>query len=153
MPFALVFMGLVMIVSGARDTHAALGKELVEDFTGPGNFLYWIAAIGALGALGSIPQFRDFSRWFMALVIIAMVVNNGGFFAKLSEALRGEVVSPEKSNANYVVGNTAANENTRGGNVNNASDPVASFLGNSNIGTAESRENAATIWNVAKWFI
>lgn len=147
MPFALVFIGLIMIVAGARDTHAALGKELIEDFTGPGNFLYWFAAIGALGALGAIPQFRGFSRWFMALVIIAMVIRNGGFFDKLSEALTGQVVVPEKGNANYVVGNSQTAQ--ANGPTNNADGfAIPEF-----IGTAESRKNAGTVWNIAKWFI
>lgn len=87
MQFALVTIGLMMIISGARDTYAAFGKELVEDFTGPGNFLYWLVALGFLGAIGSIPQFRSFSRAFMALVLISMVIANRGVAAQLSEAI------------------------------------------------------------------
>lgn len=147
MPFALVFIGLIMIVSGARDTHAALGKELIEDFTGPGNFLYWFAAIGALGALGAIPQFKSFSRWFMALVIITMIIRNGGFFDKLSEALTGKVVSPAKSNNNYVVGNSQT------GNSSQASNDANGFEIPDFVGTADSRKNATTVFNIAKWFI
>ena len=94
MPFALVTIGLILIVSGARDTYAALGKELIEDFTGEGNFLYWLLAIGALGALGAIPQFRTMSRAFMALIIISMVIANRGFAAKFSEAIEKGPVYP-----------------------------------------------------------
>lgn len=87
MQFALVTIGLLMIVTGARDTYAAFGQQLVSDFTGEGNFTYWIAAIGALGALGAYAPLRGFSRAFIALVIVAMVLRNGGVFDKFTEAL------------------------------------------------------------------
>jgi len=97
MPFALTIIGLLMIVSGSRDTYAAFGKELVEDFTGPGNFTYWIVALGAIGALGYVPQLRTFSRAFMALIIVAMVLRNGGVFSKFTEALQSGPVRPGDS--------------------------------------------------------
>lgn len=98
MPFALVIIGLVMIVSGARDTYRELGAEVVEDFTGPGNFFYWMLALGALGLVGTIPNFRDFSRAFMALVIISMIIANRGFAANLSDAIaKGPDRAPENA--------------------------------------------------------
>lgn len=120
MPFALVIIGLVMIVSGARDTYAALGKELVEDFTGPGNFTYWLVALGFLGALGSIPQFKNFSRAFMALALVAMVINNRGVFAKLTEALKTGPVKPGDE-AKLVGQKTTAGQPAPAG----AGDPLA----------------------------
>jgi hypothetical protein len=96
MPFALVLIGLVMIVSAAKDTHRAFGAQLLKDFTGPGNFLYWIAAIGAVGALGYIEQLRVFSRYFMALILVAMLLANKGFFGQLQEALAKGPVAPER---------------------------------------------------------
>jgi len=94
MPFFLVTIGLLMIVSGARDTYSAFGKQLVSDFTGPQNFTYWLVALGALGFVGYAPQLRSFSRAFMALVIIAMVLANGGVFAKFTQALQQGPVRP-----------------------------------------------------------
>jgi len=159
MPFALVFIGLIMIVSGSRDTHAALGKELIADFTGEGNFLYWFAAIGVLGAVGSIPQFKNFSRVFMTLVLVAMVIRNGGFFDKLSTALKGEVVQPEKSNNNYVVGNSQT-ENAKGSQLNAAGGPssnptgaLESIVNFANAGTPQARENFGKVMDVVKFFI
>lgn len=94
MQFALVTIGLLMIVTGARDTYAAFGQQLVSDFTGEGNFTYWIAAIGALGALGAYAPLRGFSRAFIALVIVAMVLRNGGVFDKFTEALNMGPIAP-----------------------------------------------------------
>lgn len=100
MPFALVFIGLVMIVTGAKGTQSALGKQLVKDFTGPGNFFYWFASIGVIGALGSIPGFKPFSRMFMTLIIVAMILRNGGVFDKFMQALQSGPIAPEKSAQN-----------------------------------------------------
>lgn len=88
MPFALVIIGLVLIVTGAKDTYREFGAELVEDFTGPGNFTYWIVSIGAVGALGYVPALRGISRAFLALIVLSMVLSNRGVFAKLTQALQ-----------------------------------------------------------------
>lgn len=98
MPFALVTIGLIMIVSGARDTYDAFGKQLVSDFTGPGNFTYWLAAIGAVGSLGYIPDFRTFSRTFMALILVVMVLaQKTGFFDRLTQALNTGPIAPAQN--------------------------------------------------------
>ena len=97
MPFALVTIGLIMIVTGAKDTYDAFGSQVVGDFTGPGNFTYWIASLGAVGAVGYVPEFRGFSRAFMALIIIAMVIRNGGFFDKFKSALSSGPTKPAQN--------------------------------------------------------
>lgn len=96
MPFALVIFGLIFIVTGVKGTTKALGRQVVSDFSGPQSFLHWFIAIGAVGALGSVPSFRNFSRLFMTLIIVAMVIRNGGVFDKLIEAIRTGPVAPER---------------------------------------------------------
>lgn len=100
MPFALVTIGLLMIVTGARNTHVCFARQLQSDFTGPPsqNFIWWIAALGAIGAIGASEKFRGVSRMLMALVIIVMVLaqsrnGGGGFFGQLYAALQK---GPEK---------------------------------------------------------
>jgi len=93
MPFALVTIGLIMIVTGAKGTQNELGEQVLKDFTGENNFLYWIASIGTVGALGYIKPIEPLSRAFMALIIIAMIIRNGGFFDMFTAAL----TPPEKS--------------------------------------------------------
>lgn len=94
MAFVLTASGLLMIVVGARGTYAQFGQQVVSDFTGPGNFTYWLASLGAVGALGYVEAFREFSRWFMALIIIGMILSNKGFFAKFTAALKGGPTAP-----------------------------------------------------------
>jgi hypothetical protein len=97
MPFALVIIGLLMIVTGVRNTHAAFGQQIITDFTGPQNFTTWLVAIGAVGALGYIEPLKPLSRAFMTLIIISFVVKNGGVFNKLQEAL---ALGPVHNNEN-----------------------------------------------------
>ncbi len=87
MPFALVLIGIVLVITGAQGTQKELVEELKSDFTGPGNFTYWIFSLGVVGALGYIESLRGFSRAFMALIIITMIIRNGAFFDKFKEAL------------------------------------------------------------------
>lgn len=94
MPFALVTLGLILIVSGARDTYKALGAQIVGDFTGSGNFTYWIASIGAVGAAGYIKPIQPLSRAFLALILLAMVLSNGGIFQQFTEALSAGPIEP-----------------------------------------------------------
>lgn len=115
MPFALVFIGLVLVVTGAKGTMRELGAELREDFIGPGNFTWWIASLGAIGALGYIPELRSFSRWFMALIIISMIISNRGFFAKFTEALQSGPESPQPVSNPSIV--KAAHDANTGGNI------------------------------------
>ncbi len=83
MPFALVTVGLLLIIVGFQDTYKQFGTQVQQDFTGNGNFIYWVIAIGLLGAIGYVKEFQTFSRALIALVIIAM------FLSKKSGAAQG----------------------------------------------------------------
>lgn len=87
MPFALVTIGLLLIVTGAKNTYSAFGGQVISDFTGPQNFTTWLVAIGAVGAVGYVEELKPLSRAFMALIIISFVIKNGGVFNKLQQAL------------------------------------------------------------------
>jgi hypothetical protein len=62
--------------------------------TSPGNFIFWILALGSIGALGYVKDLRQFSHYFMALILISMILSNRGFFAKLSEAIKAGPTAP-----------------------------------------------------------
>lgn len=87
MPFALIPIGLVMVVTGVNNTHAQFASQLKSDFTGEKNFTKWIIAIGGVGALGYIKDFEQLSRYFMALILIALLLSNRGVIAKFQEAI------------------------------------------------------------------
>lgn len=108
MAFALVFVGLVLIVTGANNTYGALGAQLKSDFTGSKSFVAWIVALGAVGALGYISDFRRFSHYFMALILISLVLSNKGFFANFTNAINSAPVAPQVN----ATGNVTPAQNT-----------------------------------------
>lgn len=110
MAFALVFIGLMMIVTGVRNTHEAFGAQVQSDFTGPNNFITWIVAIGVVGALGYIKTLQQFSTYFMALIIIGLVLSNRGFFDNFTKALAAGPTAPTAA-AVPSLGQTPAQQN------------------------------------------
>lgn len=88
-------MGLLMVVSAVKNTHVQLGEQIKSDFTGPGNFTYWIAAIGIVGAVGYIKPLQAFANAFLTLIVLSFILKNGGVFDKLSDALsQGPLATP-----------------------------------------------------------
>lgn len=87
MPFALILVGLILIIASARGTLKDLGALLKGDFTGANNFFIWLIALGVVGMIGYYRPAEKFSRAFMALILLAMILSNGGFFRKLVDAL------------------------------------------------------------------
>lgn len=93
MPFALGVIGILLIVAGARGTYPQLKDLLVDDFSGDKSFWMWIVALGITGSIGYVPGLERFSRLFMLLIVISMVLaqsrgNRGGFFEKFMSALK-----------------------------------------------------------------
>lgn len=110
MPFALVVIGLIMIVTGSRNTYAQFGAQVASDFTGPGNFTYWLASLGFVGAVGYIPQLKQLSHIFLALIIIVMVLHNGnpgttggGLFQRIQDFLKTGPTAPQAAQSNAPV--------------------------------------------------
>jgi hypothetical protein len=115
MPFALVSIGLLMIITGAKGTYACFGKDIAEDFTGKGNFTFWLVSIGAVGSLGYIEKLRPLSQAFMTLVIIVMLLSNKGFFAQFMSAIQNGPVKSDcktgSSGGDAATGNISFNFN------------------------------------------
>lgn len=94
MPFLLVSVGLLAAITALNGTYKQFYAQLVKDFTGPGNFTYWVLAIGTVGSIGYVPALQKPSRVFLALVIISLVLSHGGFFEQLMKAIQ---VGPTQS--------------------------------------------------------
>ena len=89
MILAFLFIGILMIVSGLKGTQHELGDQLGHDITGAGGFIYWFGAILSIGALGLIPGLRRPSHWLLALILVVIVLHNGGFVSNLVNAIQG----------------------------------------------------------------
>ena len=89
MPFALLFVGLILVIAGVRNKQDQLFTLVKGDFTGQANFFFWFVSILAIGAIGYIPKLKPISTAFLALVIIVLFLKKGtGFFAQASTALQ-----------------------------------------------------------------
>ena len=117
----------MLIIAGARDTHQQLAAQLSNDFTGQNSFLYWIAGLGAVGAVGYAPRLETFSRVFMGLILVVLVLSNGGFFNKFLEAIQ--------SPAGYTPSDYSV-----AGNASGQPDPINA----QNAGTVDAARQAVT---------
>jgi hypothetical protein len=88
-PFFLIALGLLLIVTGARNTYGQLGTMVVADMSGSNGgagFVMYAIAIGGVGALGAVPEMRSFSHWFMSLILLSLILHNASFFQKFMAA-------------------------------------------------------------------
>ena len=115
MPFVLVLIGLLMIVTGARGTYSQFGSMVAGEFQGKNSFLYFAAAIGGVGAIGYIDALKTFSRLFLILILIGIVVSNKGFFANLQKALAQGPTPP-----NALPAQTSVNPNSSTSTIQSA---------------------------------
>jgi len=103
MPFALIIIGTVLLISSVRNTYGqttpaggkGLGALLTGDFTGQSNFIYWLIALLIIGAIGYIKVLRPISVAFLVLLIIVIFLKQGnpttgtggGFFQQFTSAI------------------------------------------------------------------
>lgn len=92
MPFAFLIVGSVLVISGVKGTSQQLLTLVKGDLQGKNGYLYWIVSILIVGSLGYIPALKGFSRAFLVLVLVVLVLRegnpqSGGFFAKFTSAL------------------------------------------------------------------
>lgn len=87
MPFALLIIGIVLLVASVRDKQGDLYTLVKGDFVGPNNYLYWIVSILIIGAVGYVETLRPISRMFLVLVIVVLFLSHGGVFQQLNAQL------------------------------------------------------------------
>ena len=80
MAFALIIVGLVLLVTAVKDTASGpngLFALVAGDFSGSNNFLYWMTAILIIGAIGYIPKLKPISTACLGLIIVVLVLTKG----------------------------------------------------------------------------
>lgn len=109
MPFLLLIVGIILIVAAYRGSVDSLFRLLVGDFTGPGSFLFWVAAILMIGSIGYIPGFRKLSITFLTLILVVLFLRNRGVFDQLTAAIRASASStPQAADTSTTGAGTAA---------------------------------------------
>lgn len=104
MPFALIIIGAVMVIAAVKNTQGTLGQLVKGDFTGPNNFIFWLAAMFLIGAIGYIPKAKGIATALLALVIVVLFLTKGnpqgvggGFFAQLTKGLQSTTTAQPAS--------------------------------------------------------
>jgi hypothetical protein len=89
MAFALILAGIIMIVAAVRNQQDVLVCLVRNDFTGQGNFLYWVIAFLVLGAIGYVPKLKPLSDSLIVLVVLALFLTSGkqGIFKNFQAAI------------------------------------------------------------------
>lgn len=92
MPIIALIVGIMLIVVGINNKMPELTALLKEDFNPSSNvapFQIWILAIFVAGSLGYVKELRPIANAFLTLIVISLILSNGGFFAKFSDAVKG----------------------------------------------------------------
>jgi hypothetical protein len=105
MPYLFILSGSILIIAAVRNTNDQLLSLLKSDFTGKGNFIYWLLSILLIGAIGYIPDLKPVSRAFLLLVIVVLFLKNGGVFTQFVNAIgttqqSGSIQSPVSTGTN-----------------------------------------------------
>lgn len=119
MPFALLIIGAVLLISAARGTvtgQNGLFYLLESDFTGSDNFIFWFVSILVIGAVGYVPKLKPLSVAFLTLVIIVLFLKRGnpsgvggGFFSQVLQGVGStQSASPSVSAGAAGSGSTAS---------------------------------------------
>jgi hypothetical protein len=87
MPLLFIGSGIVLVFVGLNGNAAQLYSLLAGDFQGQNSFVYWMLAMLILGALGYIKGLENLSKMFLILVIIVLLLDNGGFFNQFQKFL------------------------------------------------------------------
>lgn len=90
MPFALITIGILLLVTALNNTAPAFAKQVSKDmFSEDGGFIYWVAALVIVGLLGYVPSLKKPADLFMLLIIVAMLLKNSNFFQQFQQGIAG----------------------------------------------------------------
>lgn len=84
MPFALLLIGLVMVMAALNNRQKELGDLWASELSGDGSFLNVLFVMFILGAAGAITGLKPLAVAFMGLVLLVMVLSNSGASDSLS---------------------------------------------------------------------
>lgn len=90
MPLIILFVGVILVAAGINNKLPDLMALLKEDFqpsNGSPGFIVWVLAIFVAGAVGYIRPLKGVANGFLVLIILGLLLANGGFFDQFTKAL------------------------------------------------------------------
>lgn len=100
MPFALIAIAAIFIVTGIKGTASSFLSTLGTDMKG---FVVWIVAIGVVGAVGFIPGLKKISDAFLVLILLVIFLSNNkqqNLFASFNQQIRSGASSATAPSSN-----------------------------------------------------
>jgi hypothetical protein len=88
MPIAVIILGVLLIDLAFRGTEHETAQLLAADFGQGSKFWTWAAALGIVGALGYAQPLRGVSTALLSLIIVGMILANGGLFTQLAQVIQ-----------------------------------------------------------------
>lgn len=86
MPFALIGVGVLLILTGINNTYSQMFGTMQADFLA--GYFKWALGILIVGALGYIPPLKPVSDGLLALIILVLfLASKGGIFTSAQKAL------------------------------------------------------------------
>jgi hypothetical protein len=108
MGILLILVGLILTDVGVRGTSTQFFAQVKQDTFPPdgGGFFTWAILMLLVGSLGFVPSLKTFSAWFMALVIVAMLVSQKNDATKVIQQLTAFIKQPTSIVPGIVTGPT-----------------------------------------------
>jgi hypothetical protein len=144
MPLIAMLFGGILLDLAFRGTEHEFATQLEQDFGG-GEFWAWAAAIWVIGAIGAIPDLRSVSNWALGLVIVVLVLVNGGFFTQAQALITNPpgaapaVPLSSYQAVNLLGGSSSSSSSSGGGGV------LGGLFGGSSSGGGSSVAQAAEV--------
>src|SRR4051812_43095952 len=108
MPFVLLLLGELLLVTGVKGTQDQFYSLVKDDFSGNGSFIYWLAAILLIGSLGYVQSLKAFSNALLILVLIVLLIHQDPktLFGNISTALQSSTVPQAEPAPTQTAANT-----------------------------------------------
>jgi hypothetical protein len=91
MPLLFLVFGILLVVTGIKNTSADMFRLLGNEFTGRDgkpSFVPWLIAIFAVGSIGFVDKLKPIANAFLLLIMVVLVLVNRGFFSEFSTAFK-----------------------------------------------------------------
>ena len=76
MPFFLLILGVIFLVTAVRGNQNDLIDLIKSDFSGQNNFFLWVLAIIIIVAVGQFKVIRPISDAFLGMIILVIILAN-----------------------------------------------------------------------------
>lgn len=153
MPFLLAILAVVFLVTALRGTTTTLFGLIKADFSGSGNYIYWVISLLVIGSIGYVKKLQPVSDMFLALVLIVMMLANKGFFSQFMTAVKSpqcvaSTTTPAAVNAAQVasgpVTTSPSGATVLGNGVTNLGTSYGQGLGSTNTNPSGNLLNGVT---------